>query len=248
MKLEKIALADIFPNPKNPRQHFEGIEELAASFENGEPFTPITVTQEGGIYTLIDGERRYKAMKQLKTKYCRALVAETQDDADTLIAMVSTNNKQKLDEVELSRGIQQALYFSGVERTEKASGKKNLRRVRRAVEMVDDAAKDMSLDRLLAIEENAENAELVEALTNCTEGEWRKVLADAKKPVEGGYEGVESAEEVSEIETLKNEYEDAIATARVCLSALVSKGYELSVYEQQLMNVLGEIERSRSSW
>ena len=174
MKLETIPLSDIFPNEKNPRTHFEGIDELAASFENGEPFTPITVVQDGGIYTLVDGERRYRAMRKLGTKRCRALVAETQDDADVLVAMVSTNNKQQLDNVELSRGIQQALMFSGVARVERASGKKNLRRVGRAIKRVGDAAEDMSIDRLLAIDENADNPALVEALTNCKESEWRK--------------------------------------------------------------------------
>ena len=244
MRLENIPLSDIFPNEKNPRTHFEGIDELAASFENGEPFTPITVVQDGGIYTLIDGERRYRAMRKLGTKRCRALVAETQDDADVLVAMVSTNNKQQLDNVELSRGIQQALLFSGVERVERASGKKNLRRVGRAVNRVGDAAEDMSIDRLLAIDENADNPALVEALTNCKESEWRAVLADAKsdsKPEE-------ATQEASEEEALRGELDAALTNARVCLAALASRGYDLSVHEQRLLTILDEIERRRGTW
>ena len=242
MKLETIPLSDIFPNEKNPRTHFEGIDELAASFENGEPFTPIAVVQDGGIYTLIDGERRYRAMRKLGTKRCRALVAETQDDADVLVAMVSTNNKQQLDNVELSRGIQQALMFSGVERVERASGKKNLRRVGRAVKRVGDAAEDMSIDRLLAIDENADNPALVEALTNCKESEWRAVLADAKS------DSKEATQEASEEEALRGELEAALTNARVCLAAIASRGYDLSVHEQQLLNMLDEIERRRGTW
>lgn len=242
MKLETIPLSDIFPNEKNPRTHFEDIDELAASFENGEPFTPIAVVQDGGIYTLIDGERRYRAMRKLGTKRCRALVAETQDDADVLVAMVSTNNKQQLDNVELSRGIQQALMFSGVERVERASGKKNLRRVGRAVKRVGDAAEDMSIDRLLAIDENADNPALVEALTNCKESEWRAVLADAKS------DSKEATQEASEEEALRGELEAALTNARVCLAAIASRGYDLSVHEQQLLNMLDEIERRRGTW
>lgn len=242
MKLETIPLSDIFPNEKNPRTHFEDIDELAASFENGEPFTPIAVVQDGGIYTLIDGERRYRAMRKLGTKRCRALVAETQDDADVLVAMVSTNNKQQLDNVELSRGIQQALMFSGVERVERASGKKNLRRVGRAVKRVGDAAEDMSIDRLLAIDENADNPALVEALTNCKESEWRTVLADAKS------DSKEATQEASEEEALRGELEAALTNARVCLAAIASRGYDLSVHEQQLLNMLDEIERRRGTW
>lgn len=230
MRLEIIPLSDIFPNEKNPRTHFEGIDELAASFEGGEPFTPITVVQDGGIYTLIDGERRYRAMKQLKTRRCSALIAETQDEADTLIAMVSTNNKQQLTPMEMSRGIQQALLFADVERVEKASGKKNLKRVKRAAQLVDDAAADMSLDRLLAIEANADDAELVEELTYCSESEWRSVLASHIGTSDSPEEPLPKDEAASLREQLYRTLQDASLT----LSALEQKGHELTVYEQKL--------------
>lgn len=236
MKLEKINLVDIFPNQKNPRQKFDGIEELAESFENGEPFTPIAVAKDGGIYTLIDGERRYRAMKLLKTKKCNALIAENQDEADTLIAMVSTNNKQQLTPVEISRGIQQALLFTDVERVEKASGKKNLELVKRAAQLVDDAAADMSLDRLLAIEANADNSELVEKLTYCSEGEWRSVLAS--------YIGTSDDPE-DEAASIREQLHKTLQDASLTLSALEQKGHELTIYEQKLSADIRDILRRR---
>lgn len=247
MKLEVVGISDVFPNPNNPRKKFEGIDELAASFVDGEPLQPICVVQDGGIYTLIDGERRYKAMQKLGTKQCRALIAETIDDVNIwLDALRTDETKQPLTALERSRGLQQALIFNDVERVEKASGTKNLRRVSRAIKMVDDAAEDMTIDRLLAIEENADNPELVEALTNCKESEWKKVLASAKKAAKR--ETAQTTAQENELDTLKNEYEDAIATARVCLAALAGKGYEMSVYEQRLLNILTEIERKKTTW
>lgn len=241
MKLEKINLVDVFPNPKNPRQKFDGIEELAESFEGGEPFTPIAVVKDGGIYTLIDGERRYRAMKLLKTKKCNALIAENQDEADTLIAMVSTNNKQQLTPVEISRGIQQALLFTDVERVEKASGKKNLKRVKRAAQLVDDAAADMSLDRLLAIEANADNEELVEELTYCSEGEWRSVLASYI----GTSDNPEEPLPEDEASSIRNQLYKTLQDTSLMLSALEQKGHELTVYEQKLNADIRDILRRK---
>ncbi len=181
MKLETVQLVDVFPNPKNPRKDFSGIDELAATFENGVPWQPIQVIKQGGIYTIVDGERRYRAMKKLGTKSCMALVAENQEDADALVAMVATNNKKQLTEIELSQGIQQAIVFADIERVEKATGRTNLKRAKRAMEKVDDYAEDMSIDRLIAIDEFADDPKSAELLTKCKESEWRKIYAQIKQ-------------------------------------------------------------------
>ena len=46
--------------------------------------------------------------------------------------------------------------------------------------LVDDAAEDMSLDRLLAIDEFADDKQAVERLTNCTEKEWPKIADELR--------------------------------------------------------------------
>lgn len=184
MQLKEISLEDVFPNESNPRQDFGDIEAFADSFEGGQPNIPIIVAQEGGIYSIVDGERRYRAMKALGTKRTNALVCESQSDADVMVAMVAADNKKQLTPVELSRGIQQALHFADVERVEKVSGRKNLARVKRARAKVQDAADDMSLDRLLAIEELGFSRSAVEQLTNCREADWRKVYERIKQDME----------------------------------------------------------------
>lgn len=184
MQLKEISLEDVFPSESNPRQDFGDIEAFADSFEGGQPNIPIIVAQEGGIYSIVDGERRYRAMKVLGTKRTQALVCESQSDADTMVAMVAADNKKQLTPVELSRGIQQALHFADVERVEKVSGRKSLGRVKRARQKVQDAAEDMSLDRLLAIDELGFSRDAVERLTNCREAEWRKVYDQIKQDME----------------------------------------------------------------
>lgn len=184
MQLKEISLEDVFPSESNPRQDFGDIEAFADSFENGQPNIPIIVAQDGGIYTIIDGERRYRAMKVLGTKRTQALVAEDQSDADVMVAMVAADNKKQLTPVELSRGIQQALHFADVERVERVSGRKSLGRVKRARAKVQDAADDMSLDRLLAIDELSFSRAAVDQLTNCREAEWRRVYDRIKQDLE----------------------------------------------------------------
>lgn len=184
MQLKEISLEDVFPSESNPRQDFGDIEAFADSFEDGQPNIPIIVAQEGGIYSIVDGERRYRAMKVLGTKRTNALVCESQSDADTMVAMVAADNKKQLTPVELSRGIQQALHFADVERVEKVSGRKSLGRVKRARAKVQDAADDMSLDRLLAIDELSFSRAAVDQLTNCREAEWRRVYDRIKQDLE----------------------------------------------------------------
>lgn len=184
MQLKEISLEDVFPSKDNPRQDFGDIEALAESLEGGQPNIPIIVAQDGGIYTIIDGERRYRAMKVLGTKRTQALVAEDQSDADVMVAMVAADNKKQLTPVELSRGIQQALHFADVERVERVSGRKSLGRVKRARAKVQDAADDMSLDRLLAIDELSFSRAAVDQLTNCREAEWRRVYDRIKQDLE----------------------------------------------------------------
>lgn len=187
MQLKEISLEDVFENDANPRKKFAGIDELADSmrdFEGGQPYNPITVMQEGEVYTLIDGARRYRAMLKLGTKRCKALVAESNDDAAVLCAMVATDNKQALDPMEMSRGVQQALAFADVERVERASGRRNLAKAKKAMGKVQDAAEDMSLDRLMKIEELSFSRKAVEALTNCRESEWRRVAEDIELRME----------------------------------------------------------------
>lgn len=187
MQLKEISLEDVFANDANPRQRFAGIDELADSmrdYKGGQPYNPITVMQEGEVYTLVDGERRYRAMLKLGTKRCDALVAESNDDAAALCAMVATDNKQVLDPLEMSRGVQQALMFADVERVERASGKRNLAKAKKAMGKVQDAAEDMSLDRLMAIEEFSYSRKAVEELTNCKESEWRNVADGIRRRME----------------------------------------------------------------
>lgn len=186
MQLQVVNIDDVYPDVNNPRQKFEGIEELAASFDlnqerPGEPFTPPILVRDGGIYRIVDGERRYKALKLNRKTSFTANVCENLDEVNTLMAMLATDDKQPLSDLEKSRGVQTMLLL-GVEPTkvDKAVKGAKSKRVKRAMEKVHDAAEDMTLDRLLAIDEFSDEQEVVDALTNCSQKDWERIYDGAK--------------------------------------------------------------------
>lgn len=185
MELREIGIDDVYPDEKNPRKDFGDIAALAEScmlnaLNPGEPVNPIVVVEDGGIYRIVDGERRYKAMCKNKLARCHAVVCDDMDEANAMVAMVATDDKRPLTDVERSRGVQQMLLL-GVdpERVERAGRmpKGAAAKLRRARAAVDDAGDDMTLDRMLAIAEFEElgDGAAVEKLTSCREGEWRDV-------------------------------------------------------------------------
>lgn len=187
MQLEVVNIEDVYPDENNPRKTFEGIEDLAKSFDlnterPGEPFTPPILVRDGGIFRIVDGERRYKALKLNRKQTFTANVCDDLDEVNTLIAMLATDNKQPLSDIEKSRGVQQALLL-GVDpvKVDKTTKGAHAKRIKKAMELVDDAAEDMSLDRLLAIEEFSEYPGIVEKLTNCRERDWKKIADYERK-------------------------------------------------------------------
>ncbi|MEG0322621.1 MAG: ParB/RepB/Spo0J family partition protein [Raoultibacter sp.] len=189
MDLRTVNMSDIYPDGRNPRHDFGDIEALAASFNlnslnPGEPVNPPVVVQDGSIYRIVDGERRYKGIKHNKLTSCHVIVCEDMDEANTMVAMLATDDKQQLSDVERSRGVQQMLLLgvdpTKVERTARLA-KGDAARVRQAMDRVDDAAEDMTLDRMLAIAEFADDAEVVERLTNAPGNEWQWMANNARK-------------------------------------------------------------------
>src|SRR4051794_15509714 len=65
-RIEKIPVDQLQPNPHQPRQHFDetALGELAASIKRHGVVQPLVVTPvKDGKYTLIAGERRWRASK-----------------------------------------------------------------------------------------------------------------------------------------------------------------------------------------
>lgn len=128
MQFEKrqVRLGDIRPSEQNPREDFGDIGALARSIEatGGEPLNPVVVVADGNVFRIVDGERRYRALSSLygEDREVSALVADTMDEANELVAMLATDDKRQLTEAERARGVQQMLVLGVDEqRIERAS-------------------------------------------------------------------------------------------------------------------------------
>lgn len=128
MQFEKraVRLGDIRPSGQNPREDFGDIGALARSIEatGGEPLNPPVVVADGNVFRIVDGERRYRALSSLygEDREVSALVADTMDEANELVAMLATDDKRQLTEAERARGVQQMLVLGVDEqRIERAS-------------------------------------------------------------------------------------------------------------------------------
>lgn len=128
MQFEKraVRLGDIRPSEQNPREDFGDIGALARSIEatGGEPLNPPVVVADGNVYRIVDGERRYRALSSIygEDREVSALVAESMDEANEIVAMLATDDKRQLTEAERARGVQQMLVLGVDEqRIERAS-------------------------------------------------------------------------------------------------------------------------------
>lgn len=128
MQFEKksVRLGDIRPSEQNPREDFGDIGALARSIEatGGEPLNPPVVVADGNVFRIVDGERRYRALSSIygEDREVSALVADTMDEANELVAMLATDDKIQLTEAERARGVQQMLVLGiDEQRIERAS-------------------------------------------------------------------------------------------------------------------------------
>ena len=128
MQFEKksVRLGDIRPSEQSPREDFGDIGALARSIEatGGEPLNPPVVVADGNVYRIVDGERRYRALSSIygEDREVSALVAESMDEANELVAMLATDDKRQLTEAERARGVQQMLVLGiDEQRIERAS-------------------------------------------------------------------------------------------------------------------------------
>ena len=90
----------------------------------GEPLNPPVVVADGNVYRIVDGERRYRALSSIygEDREVSALVAESMDEANELVAMLATDDKRQLTEAERARGVQQMLVLGiDEQRIERAS-------------------------------------------------------------------------------------------------------------------------------
>lgn len=102
--INRIPLADIVPNPKQPRKHFDerALSELSASIKLHDVIQPITVSKSGNQYMLISGERRFRAAKLAGLKDIPAYIRQANDQQLLELALLENLQREDLNAIEVA--------------------------------------------------------------------------------------------------------------------------------------------------
>jgi ParB family transcriptional regulator, chromosome partitioning protein len=101
--VQMIPVAQIVPNPDQPRRHFDeaALDELAASLTQRGLIQPIVVRpRDHGFYEIVAGERRWRAAQKARLHEVPVLLRKL-DDAETLeLAIIENIQRQDLNAIE----------------------------------------------------------------------------------------------------------------------------------------------------
>ena len=116
-EMAEIAIADIVPNPSQPRREFdeEALAELAESIRTLGVIQPVTVRRNGdGKYFLISGERRWRASQTAGLETLPAYIREADDTDLYAMALVENLQREDLNAIEVALGLQRLIDECGL--------------------------------------------------------------------------------------------------------------------------------------
>jgi ParB family chromosome partitioning protein len=211
--INEIEIDKLEPNRFQPRSHFDesGIEDLAESIKSQGVVQPIVVTPKGeGRFTIIAGERRWRASKRVGLARVPVVIREISNDQQ-LLEMALVENIQRADlnpmeEAEAYRTLGETFELSQ-EAIAARVGKgrttvTNFLRLLRLPEEVQDLMREGRLTAgqarpLLSFEDQAQQIELaeravaegltardLEAMAKAPRSAGKKTEAEAKKKEE----------------------------------------------------------------
>ncbi len=101
-----LSLELIRPNPNQPRQVFERLEELVASIQRVGILEPLLVRRAASGYQIISGERRFRAARAAQLKEVPCIVLDVDDARALEIALIENLQRQDLSAFEESEALQ----------------------------------------------------------------------------------------------------------------------------------------------
>lgn len=153
---DEIALADIIPNPDQPRTLFkaEEIEELAASIEKEGLLQPIVVRPVGKRFQIVAGERRWHACRMLGLTNVPVRIVNANDDKAIELALVENVQRADLNPVEEAYGYKRLMERQGMTQSEVAAavskGRSTIANALRLLELPEDAQQLLFEEKITA--------------------------------------------------------------------------------------------------
>lgn len=116
-EMAEVAIADIEPNPLQPRTEFDedALAELSESISQLGVIQPITLKRRAdGRYTIISGERRWRASQMAGLEHLPAYIREVDDEDLHAMALVENIQRQDLNAIEIALGMQRLVEECGL--------------------------------------------------------------------------------------------------------------------------------------
>ncbi len=112
-----IKITQIEPNKAQPRSDFdeEKLQALADSIAEYGVLQPIVVKlNSNGFYTIIAGERRWRAARIAKLKEMPAIVKNFDEQGEKEVALIENLQRENLNAIEEAMGIQELMDLYGL--------------------------------------------------------------------------------------------------------------------------------------
>ena len=203
-ELRSIKLADIVPNPHQPRRTFteSSLEDMAASIKQYGVLQPIVVTKAADGYELVAGERRVRAARIAGLKVIPALVRSYNDQKKLEMALIENLHREDLNPLEIATAYLklQQQFNMRLEEIAKVSGRQGVSTVSNTLRLLglppaakralaDNAISEGHARQILAIKEPDVQQELLDLIIR---NDW--TVRKAEQFVIGYKEGAKNRE------------------------------------------------------
>ena len=200
--IERVNIDDVFPwedeygneflsRDYSTKENQRYVERLAESMRpKGVPDELVSLSRDGGIFRIVAGNSRVRAMRLLGTKEFEAIVLDDEEAEEAMRAAVETtvrtNTKKKYNPLEESRFVQQLAMFRDDDYVAQAAGidVEQVRKVRRARKAVGDDGDELTLPKLAAIAEFEGDPNAIEQISKCKDRELDWIVRDLRHKAE----------------------------------------------------------------
>lgn len=122
-RIEEIDTNLICPNPNQPRKIFEEdkLDELTESIKRYGVIQPIIVKKDGELYTIIAGERRWRACKNANLKSIPCIIRDIENKNASEIALIENLQREDLNPIDEANAYDFIMQRYGITQEEVSS-------------------------------------------------------------------------------------------------------------------------------
>ena len=194
-ELREIAVAEIAPNPFQPRRAFDAaaLDDLKRSLAATGLLQPVVVRESDSGYQLVAGERRWRAARDLGWKRIPAVVRDVDDRTLLTLALVENLQRASLSPIDEAEGYDRLAREFGLshaeiaervgrDRSTVANAIRLLRLPKGVQAFLDSGA--LSAGHARALLSLAEDREMVRLAREAVAGDWsvRELEQEARAP------------------------------------------------------------------